>query len=599
MKTLDIAIGKKLPLDILMQPVALLAQRGWGKTVTAKGCYEAAHDAGAQCITIFPTGKWWSLRLAEDGKSPGLKDVFIIGGPHGDVPLTPASGKVIAKLLIEKRIHAVIDVSLLRKGERHRFLADLFEEFWLLKKVENDNYPVVIFIEEAHAIAPQMLRQGQIDEARMLGAVEDLAAEGRNHGIGIVLLDQRSARVNKNIIALVEVLILGRIGYPSDRKIIGEWVVDKGAEDLEWLKELPRLKPGEAYVYAPVLDIFERLPLRMARTFNATATAKIGERTVKAGALTQVDVSALKDQMAEVIAEAERDDPRALKREVAQLRAELAKKPAAAAPAEPQRIEVPFLSDNDRAAMERLAAQLDGFYEKLSPMRITAADLKEALKAAVNGPKTIITRVAVSGTKVGVVTGAGVRTVAARPGLVVRSKHKPVATRAIGEGGRPTYVDEDGETQTLSSKATEMLGELVDQEPRRLTRDEWALRSGLRNNGNTRNLVSELRTAGFIHQKLDEPTDVGRQAVGVPRRKMLDDLVDLWTSKLSNRAAQMLRVVLASPGIERNAWAEASGIQNNGNFRNLISELNVAALVTSPDRGKTFFPSPALFYGQT
>lgn len=220
-KTLDIAIGKKLPLDILMQPVALLAQRGWGKTVTAKGCYEAAHDAGAQCITIFPTGKWWSLRLAADGKGPGLTDVFIIGGPHGDVPLTPSSGKVIAKLLVEKRIHAVLDVSLLRKSERHRFLADLFEEFWLLKKLENENYPVVLFIEEAHAIAPQMLRQGQIDEARMLGAVEDLAAEGRNHGIGIVLLDQRSARGEVKL-GKGELAVLTAIAQHADEGVTRE-----------------------------------------------------------------------------------------------------------------------------------------------------------------------------------------------------------------------------------------------------------------------------------------------------------------------------------------------------------------------------------------
>lgn len=373
-KHLDIAINKKLPLDILMQPVALLAQRGWGKTVTAKGCYEAAHDAGAQCITVFPTGKWWSLRLAADGKSPGLTDVFVIGGPHGDVPLTPGSGKVVAKLLVEKRIHAVLDVSLLRKGERHRFLADFFEEFWLLKKLENDNYPVVIFIEEAHAIAPQTLRQGQLDEARMLGAVEDLAAEGRNHGIGIVLLDQRSARVNKNIIALVEVLICGRIGYPSDRKIIGEWVVDKGAEDLEWLKQLPRLKPGEAYVYAPVLDVFERLQLRMARTFNATATAKIGERTFKAGALTQVDISGLKESMATVIAEAEKDDPRALKKEIARLQAELAKKPQVMAPV----VETKYVNVIGSATEEHirtLAERLDAVLKQYAPTPKTTGHL--------------------------------------------------------------------------------------------------------------------------------------------------------------------------------------------------------------------------------
>jgi hypothetical protein len=590
-KTLDIAIGKKLPLDILMQPVALLAQRGWGKTVTAKGCYEAAHDAGAQCITIFPTGKWWSLRLAADGKGPGLTDVFVIGGPHGDVPLTPSSGKVIAKLLVERRIHAVIDVSLLRKSERHRFLADLFEEFWLLKKLENENYPVVLFIEEAHAIAPQMLRQGQIDEARMLGAVEDLAAEGRNHGIGIVLLDQRSARVNKNIIALVEVLILGRIGYPTDRKIIGDWVVDKGAEDLEWLKELPRLKPGEAYVYAPVLEIFERLPLRMARTFNATATAKIGERTVKTGALTQVDVSALKEQMAQVIADAEKDDPKALKREVARLTAELAKKPAAAPASKP--LEVPVSIKEELTLLQRSIETIAKIGDQL-------AQKQQVVVAALDNARTLLKPTFERPMQ---------KLEAKPPGVVGKPWQPPPGTAKV----KMTVLKAEG----ISAKATEILSEMVALHPRQLSRDEIAVRAGLRNNGNFRNYMSELRTtcticgnqgsectcasgpAGLLEEKRDVPTEAGIRLVAGAKPKTFEELRAQWGGLLSAKAIAMLDTIIAAGDrpVSRDDLAAAVGLENNGNFRNYVSELNTAGVIDEK-RGVGIVASPALFLGE-
>lgn len=357
MKTVDFAIGKRLPLDILMQPVFLGGGRGSGKTSGAKTLYEAAHDAGAQCIAIAPTGKWWSLRLAADGKSPGLADVFVFGGPHADVPLTPDAGATIAKLLVEKRVHAVLDVSLMRKGERARFLAAFLEEFWLLKKLENESYPVVVFVEEAHAVVPQ---RPQPDEARMLGAAEDLVREGRNHGIGVVLLDQRAAVVNKNVLALVEVLLVLRTIHHLDRKTFAEWVVEKGDGERGWLEELPSLKAGEAYLYAPVLELFARITMRMPRTLNATATARIGERGVKTGTLTPVDVGALRESMAEVIAQAERTDPKALQREVARLRAELAQKPAAVPAAKPERIITPIIGPELAVQIQNLAMGCKG-----------------------------------------------------------------------------------------------------------------------------------------------------------------------------------------------------------------------------------------------
>jgi hypothetical protein len=190
-------------LDAMMQTWALLGNKGGGKTMTMQMLFELVHNAGAQAVAFTPVSNWWSLLYDADGKGPGLSKVYIFGGKRAHYPLRPQDGKLLAKLLVQKKISAVIDVSMLRKGERRRLLTDLLDELWYLKKLEDAPDPLVMFMEEAHAFCPQ---KPQPDEAQMLGAVEDICREGRNYGIGFVIGDQRPATVNKNVLALVEVL---------------------------------------------------------------------------------------------------------------------------------------------------------------------------------------------------------------------------------------------------------------------------------------------------------------------------------------------------------------------------------------------------------
>ena len=61
--------------------------------------------------------RWWGLRASADGKHPGLP-IVILGGDHGDVPLELAAGQVIADLVIDEGISAVLDLAHFRKGEQ-------------------------------------------------------------------------------------------------------------------------------------------------------------------------------------------------------------------------------------------------------------------------------------------------------------------------------------------------------------------------------------------------------------------------------------------------------------------------------------------------
>jgi hypothetical protein len=64
-----------------------------------------------------------------DGKKPGLQ-IIVAGGEHGDVPLEPTSGELIANLIVDKGVSMVIDISLMRKGEQKRFMIDFAETLY-------------------------------------------------------------------------------------------------------------------------------------------------------------------------------------------------------------------------------------------------------------------------------------------------------------------------------------------------------------------------------------------------------------------------------------------------------------------------------------
>src|SRR5260370_40420520 len=102
------------------------------------------HVAGVNRI-----GVWWGLGSSADGKRAGLPMV-IAGGEHADVPIEPTSGELLAEMTVEKRAAMVIDLSLFRNGEQHRFMTD-FVDTWYLRNRQAEH----LGLEEQAQCTPQ------------------------------------------------------------------------------------------------------------------------------------------------------------------------------------------------------------------------------------------------------------------------------------------------------------------------------------------------------------------------------------------------------------------------------------------------------------
>lgn len=306
-----------LPADAaITQTFGILARKEGGKTYLAQLMAGAMLNLGAQVVALDPVTKWWALRLDRRGKPyrrPRGKDVYILGGKRGDFPLAPDKGKLVAKLVVEKRISVVLDTTFMRKYQRHKFLAEFGEEFLHLKQIEDDPFPVHVFVEEAQTVMPQQRRAGDKDIDRMLGAWEDIARLGRNAGIGITMISQRPQSVNKEALSQVECLFALGVNEVPGRQAIERWVQEKGAE-REIIGELPGLDKGEAIVWSPSwLKFFGRVKIGEKDTYDASASARLGRRRRRVGKLGKVDVRAL---TLEEVDELGQDDPVRLRGQV-------------------------------------------------------------------------------------------------------------------------------------------------------------------------------------------------------------------------------------------------------------------------------------------
>ena len=209
------------------------------------------------------------------------------------------------------------------QSDQRRFVTDFARRLYHRKGEEGRDTPMLLAIDEAHLFVPQRVSGA---EAQMVGAIQKLVRQGRTSGIGVAIIDQRAASVNKDVLTQLELLICHRTSSPQDRKALEAWIEqhDKNDQKGEFLRRLPELARGVAWCWSPGwLDIFKEVPIRARRTFDSSATPKAGEVRVTPTTLAKIDLDALKTRMAAAIEKASRDDPKALRTELDRVKKQL------------------------------------------------------------------------------------------------------------------------------------------------------------------------------------------------------------------------------------------------------------------------------------
>lgn len=310
---MKIAPNLILPDDAVTWKMGLLGRTGTGKTNTATVMAEHMAEHGFPFVIFDPQGDWWGL----GSKYP----IAILGGDHAHVPLEPTGGTLAADFVIAEHVPVLLDLFKMGEGEMVRFATDFAIRLWA-----RNRDVLHVFLDEADLFAPQKgITQ---DKARCLGAWQNLVRRGRSRGLGVTMITQRSAVINKDLLTQADPLIVHRLTAPQDLAAIEFYLKFHGqsrAEIMAITAQIARLRVGEAFVISPgTLEIEPRKAMVYKRkSFDSSATPKPGEKKRQPCTMADVDLGALKEAMADTIERAKADDPRELRKTIATLERQL------------------------------------------------------------------------------------------------------------------------------------------------------------------------------------------------------------------------------------------------------------------------------------
>jgi hypothetical protein len=409
--------------------------------------------------------------------------------------------------------------------------------------------PFQLVLDEADAFAPQRPQKGQ---ERMLGAVDDLVRRGRARGIGVTLVTQRSAVLNKDVLTQAEVLIALRTIAPQDREAIDAWIKVHGtpAQREELMTSLPSLPIGRAWFWSPGwLDVFRRVQVRQRETFDSSATPTVGEQPRTPGALALVDIEKLRVRIAATIEKSQADDPRELRRRIADLETQLVSRaPTTKIEKVVERVEVPVIGDVQLAQIQAAIAAIADLGGQLAQI---AQDLGAALaRATPLWPPSPVGAPLV---------GAQQRPPQSRPTTPARPSVTPE---------RP----QNGETPQLRAGERRMLQALARHYPMKVTRAQLGTLSQFTPSGGTfTTYFGTLKRHALIEEASGEVqiTKAGMDFLGAdvpPRPQTTAELLELWRGALRAGERKMLdELVNVYPGtLSRAELGERAGYTASG-----------------------------------
>ena len=313
---MPLTIGKdgfSLPLELVTSTQAILARKRSGKSYTASVQAEELLAHKQQIAAIDPTGAWWGLRSSASGEGAAYP-VVVFGGDHADVPLEADAGRVLARALVEQGFSAIFDVGLMLTDDQIRFTSDFASELLRINRTA-----LHLYIDEADTFAPQMLENRQ--QKHCLGTVSRLVKQGGIRGVGVTMITQRPADLNKKVLSQVDILTVLRMSHPRDLAAATDWI--KSEVSPEFAREvgeaLPSLPVGTAFVCSASLGIGQRIEVRARQTFNSGATPAPGQRKAEPKVLATVDIERLGREIADAAKRIQETSPEFLLKRIAEL----------------------------------------------------------------------------------------------------------------------------------------------------------------------------------------------------------------------------------------------------------------------------------------
>ena len=247
--------------------IAIIGQPDSGKTHAAKTMVERAVDNGWRTIVLDPLSAWLGMQVAANGQDPRLP-MLLFGGDHANICITHSLGRLVPRFLALSELSAVVDLRQLVGPQFFSFALDFLRELYEIQL--KSAAPLWLVLDEADLFAPQVPRT--TEEKKLLRVVEDIVARGRTSGFRTILVTQRLAKINKNVVSMARTMIVMKMTGSQDRRSASEWLDGIAGNGQEIRETLAQLQQGEAWVATPSHPAVFRMKFRPLTTYDTSAT---------------------------------------------------------------------------------------------------------------------------------------------------------------------------------------------------------------------------------------------------------------------------------------------------------------------------------------
>ncbi len=154
---------------------------------------------------------------------------------------------------------SIIDLNDAKPEIQHIIVMKIAQELFQARK-KGEIPEFLLMIEEAHNFCPER-GFGEVASSR---TIRDIASEGRKFGLGLCVITQRPARVDKNVLSQCNTQIILKVTNPNDLNAIVDSVEGVTAGLKEEIKDLPI---GEAIIVG-VTDNPIMVDIRIRRSLH-------------------------------------------------------------------------------------------------------------------------------------------------------------------------------------------------------------------------------------------------------------------------------------------------------------------------------------------
>lgn len=213
--TLDVKNKIKFDRHRYGEKSVVMGITGSGKSYGARVIIEEGITQGVKFVVVDPQGAYDNLMGFEYIEAKEIRDTVALG----------------ALIAVTNR-NVVIRMKQLTLPEQNKFMKEFFTAY---KKRQQKGIKCIV-IDEAHKFIPQY------DKTVAREAILGLIQENRSDGLGVIIVSQMPARIDKTAIKQSSNKFIGFMDEMNDIKAVRGFLVGDYKEDI-----FPKMKTGEFY----------------------------------------------------------------------------------------------------------------------------------------------------------------------------------------------------------------------------------------------------------------------------------------------------------------------------------------------------------------